>query len=100
MVPAARCAFLFCRLLPGIQFPHLLCQQGAQGVRGSAQAGQPSGLFCLPHGVGYQLLSALVCWAMAKGYHWCCFHNSVHFYRAIAYILNYKNPMQYNFCPL
>ena len=62
-------------------------------------AGQPSGLFCLPHGVGYQLLSALVCWAMAKGYHWCCFPNSVHFCRAIAYILNLRIRFVY-FCPL
>lgn len=48
----SRCAFLFCRLLPGIQFPHLLCQQGAQGVRGSAQAGQPLACFVCPMVLG------------------------------------------------
>ena len=71
--------------LPGIQFPHLLCQKRAQDVGGPAQAVQPPGRFPLPHGSCWFLLSARRLRAMATAYHASCCRNSVCFFRAISY---------------
>ena len=47
----------------------LLRQQGAEHIRRPAQAGQPSGLFCLPHRGRVNSFLFLFRWGMAKGYH-------------------------------